>query len=48
MHKSDFQEASDNQQRVITEGTYMFNSKRYEKTDESTMGGPFSITFSNI
>ena len=34
--------------KLTTESTYMFNSKFYKQSDGCTMGGPLSVTFSNI
>ena len=34
--------------KLTNESTYMFNSKFYKQSDRCTMGGPLSLTFSNI
>ena len=34
--------------KLTTESTYMFHSKFYKQSDGCTMGGPLSLTFSNI
>ena len=34
--------------KLATESTYIFQSQFYKQTDGCTMGGPLSVTFSNI
>ena len=34
--------------KLITKSTFKFNSKFYKQSDGCTMGGPLSVTFSNI
>ena len=34
--------------KLTTESTFIFNSKWYKQTDGCTMGGPLSVTFSDI
>ena len=34
--------------KLTTENTFMFNSQVYKQVDECPMGGPLSVTFSDI
>ena len=45
MQLSDFQQTSS---KVTTENTYMFNLRFSMQSKGCTMGGPSSLTFSNI